>query len=117
MADYFIQVNQQDKFRIDLLTVQKQLLDCLKRCELFKQIRSEKIKEIENLRQKLKELTTLCDELKTQMPKAKIAKLKTQEKAYSREKKPQSFYDYSKELEKLSGSIEEIESKLQELDK
>ena len=117
MTNYFIQVNQQDKFRIDILTAQKELLDCLKRCELFKQIRTEKLKEIENLRQILKELVTLYDELKTQLPKAKIAKLKTQEKAYSREKKPQSFYDYSKELEKLSSSIEEIEGKLQELDK
>ena len=112
--DYFIEIKPQDKFRAEILTAQRQLLDCLKRCEMFKQVREAKLREIENLRSILKGVVELTKTLKTQMPKVKI---KLEKKEFSRKQKPKSFYDYSTELKKLESSIEDIEKKLKEFEK
>ncbi len=112
MVQYFIDIQPQDKFRIEILTIQKNLLDCLKRCELFKQVREDKLKEIENLRRILKELGALGQELRLKMPKVNI---KGMEKEFARTEAPASFYDYNKELQKLESSIKDIENKLKEL--
>jgi hypothetical protein len=112
MVQYFIDIQQQDRFRIEILTVQKHILDCLKRCEVFKQVREDKLKEIENLRKILKELGALGLELRSKMPKVNI---KGMEKEFKRTEAPASFYDYNKELEKLESSIKDIENKLKEM--
>ena len=59
MVEYFIDIAHQDKFRAEILTAKKVLLETLKRCELFKQVRQEKLNEIENLRKELKEIVEL----------------------------------------------------------
>ncbi len=114
MVQYFIEITPQDRFRTEILTAQKTLLECLKRCEIFKQTRDKKVKEIENLRSVLKEVAVLSKEFNSEMPKVKI---KFNEREYAREEKPKRFHDYNKELEKLEFSIEEIEKKLKDLGK
>ena len=59
MVEYFIDITHQDKFRAEILTAKKVLLETLKRCKLFKQVRQEKLDEIENLRNQLKNIIDL----------------------------------------------------------
>ena len=46
MVQYFIEITPQNKFRAEILTLQKNLLEGLKRCEAFKLIREEKTYQI-----------------------------------------------------------------------
>ena len=114
MVEYFIDIINQNKFRTEILTAKRTLLECLKRCELFKQVIEQKLDEIEDLRNTLKEIIKLYSQLKQQMPKVKV---KLGEKEYSRSKKASTLYDYNKELKKLESSITHIESKLKEFEK
>ena len=112
MTQYFIEVYPQDKLRIELLTAQRGLVDCMKRCEIFKRVREEKVKETANLKAKLKEVIVLFNTFKEQMPKLKI---KIEEKEIPRKEKPKSLYDYSKQLQELEKSIVDIENRLKGL--
>ncbi|MFH1439770.1 MAG: hypothetical protein ABIG89_04335 [Candidatus Woesearchaeota archaeon] len=112
MVDYFIEVTPKDKFRIEILTAQKTLLTCLKRCEMFKQVREEKLREIDKLRTILKYAITTNNNLKLLLPKVKI---KLEQKEVKRKEEPKTFYDYSKQLTELESSIGNIEKKLREL--
>jgi len=112
--DYFVHFYSKDKLHEDILLAERTLINNLKRCEIFKHLRQEKLANIEKLKGILKELTDLNVKLKQQMPKVKV---KLADVEIRRKEKPETMYDYSEELERLEHSITEIESKLKELDK
>lgn len=110
--DYFVKFFDKNHLYEEILLVQKTLINNLKRCELFKQLRKNKLEELEKLRQIVKEILEMNNMIKRQMPKLdrKI------EKEIMRTEKPETTYDYSKELERLEKSVAEIEKKLKELE-
>lgn len=110
--DYFVKFFDKNHLYEEILLVQKTLINNLKRCELFKQLRKNKLEEIDKLREVVKEIIELNNVLRQQMPKLD----RKVEKEIMRAEKPETTYDYGKELERLEKSVAEIEKKLKELD-
>ncbi|MBW2975916.1 hypothetical protein KY347_00560 [Candidatus Woesearchaeota archaeon] len=119
----FVEVNNPQEVRRDVLEPLKDIVEGLERFEKFKEVRANKVKIINNLRKNIKGISKLVSNLKSSLPKTNIKAVKAIEHRLPEKKKipvvekkeipqeepkPQSVT----ELQKLEAELKEIENKL-----
>ncbi len=130
---FFVGLDDDQLVKKNLLESMREILVTLQRYESFKKVRSQKVKEISELKKIMKEINELIVKLKTSLPKANIsASVKKEVKQIDREigkltKKTKSSTTTKKtiakakpkaemsELEKLENDLASIESRLKGL--
>lgn len=126
MADekeqFYVSISSSTDFRKDLLETTKSLIHLLQKYERYKNLRVEKIAEIYRLKEQVKELQTLNNKLKSELPQNRLRGLPA---IPPRSEMPASdaprmikkdMPETSKnELRKLQDELNFIEGKLKEL--
>ena len=119
---FFVEVNQSDEVKRNILESLKEIVENLQRFEKFKETRKEKIENIEKLGKIMREINKVVPRLKEALPETKIrAKKVIKEKgkgAVVVEKKTPEEVAKRKpatELQKLESELTEIEDKLRGL--
>ena len=124
---FFVEVNQSEEVRRNILESLKDIVENLQRFEKFKSIREEKFKSIVKLRADIKELSRLDSSLKAVLPTTKLrinlerkSVNKKSRRAPMRTKKEVSEIETESpkpetELEKLGAELNAIESRLSSL--
>jgi len=105
---YYVHLSEARKVRTNILEASKQLIDCLRRYEKFKDIRAQRITAAEDLMQTLKDINDLTSQMKIDVPKIKIPEVKIKHEEL---KEPVQVEEHD-ELHKLEAAIAEIESRL-----
>jgi len=119
----FVEVHQPEEVRRNILESIKDIVENLQRFEKFKDIRKEKIDNINKLGKNVKQINGLMTNLKNSLPKTQIRAMKVASKNVGKEKptrvKTKKSGGESKkpasELDTLQSELSEIESKLSSL--
>ena len=121
----FVEVNEPEEVRRCVLESLKDIVESLQRFEKFKDIREDKIENINKLGQIVKETGKLVSDLKNSLPGAKIRAIKLSRHELPEKKKPAARKNTAvaeekkekplTELQKLESELSEIESKLNSL--
>ena len=109
---YFVEVAGSTDIRRSLLESSKQLVQILKRYEILKGIRVEKVEQIAKLKKISKEINLLATRLRKEFPETKL-RVKSSKHAPA-PAAPVQTKDTS-ELQKLEGELSRIEGKLNRL--
>ena len=129
---FFVQVKEPNEVRKHILQSLKDILGVLRRFEKFRQIRHEKIIDIQKLRTLLKDANKMLGSLKLKFPQTDLKAMPFKEpakgsnaaKKAADKKKTKSLQEkpHAKEpqreiteLEKLEAQLDAVESKLKEL--
>ena len=116
---FFVDVTNSDDLRRTILECSKDILEILKSYESFKATNSQKQKEIEDLKVKVKQISKLISKLKSDLPSIKIKteKKKSTKKEMSKpkESEPPVIKKPKSEIEKLQSELDEVEAKLNEI--
>ena len=115
--NYFVKVSSPSELRINLLESSKELITVLYDLENFKKLRKEKAEKITLLSNKAKEISSLINKLKIELPKSYTKeKTKQQEKPKKKQKiVKQETVKAVGELQRLQQALEDIEGKLDNL--
>ena len=113
----FVGVKEPVELRRTLLESTKEVIECLQKFEKFKSLRGEKLRQIEQLKNDVKEINKLVAKLKSELPKVS---LKLEEEKPKADKKVKGIKKEIKvkkkkeldELEKLESELDLIEEKL-----
>lgn len=119
---FFVEVNQSDEVKRNILESLKEIVENLQRFEKFKETRKEKIENIEKLGKIMKEINKVVPRLKESLPETKIRAKKVsngnEKKVVAVEKKTPEEVAKRKpatELQKLESELTDIEDKLRSL--
>ena len=120
---FFVEIEESQYVKREILESLKDNIGLLERYEKFKAIREEKIKSIEQVREKIKDLNKIIADLKAKMPssekRAKHAEEKVKKVKVKKEVKKESSKKISKktkkEIDALEDELSAIEAKLSRL--
>ena len=119
---FFVEVNQSDEVKRNILESIKEIVENLQRFEKFKETRKEKIEKIEKLGKIMKEINKIVPQLRGALPETKIRTKKVskgeQKKTVAVEEETPREIAKRKpvtELQKLESELSEIENKLRSL--
>ena len=121
---FFVEVKEPDEVRRNVLESLKEVVESLQRFEKFKEMRADKITNINKLGNIVRDINRMVSNLKNSLPQAKIRAMKISKrripskKKIVRVKKKDVVGETKKpvsELEKLEAELSSIENKLQSL--
>ncbi|MBL7055841.1 hypothetical protein ISS07_02930 [Candidatus Woesearchaeota archaeon] len=121
---FFVEVKEPNEIRRGILESLKDIVENLQRFEKFKEIRKEKMHNIEILRTDLKDLNKQITNLKSAFPDTKLREIKTKlkptidkKKTKKRKHKPKEVIQEKPktELDRLESELGAIEEKLKGL--
>ena len=104
--EYFVSLEHKKELREEVLTISNKMIDLLKFSQHIRKLQAEKLKEMELVKEKIKEIAKLTVEFRKVMPHIKIANIDEEAEDIR----------YSEQLDALERSIQKIEKKLQSLE-
>ena len=114
---FFVEVQEPDEVRRNILESSKEIVESLERFEKFKGTRKEKMDNINKLGKIVKDINKLAIDLKNSLPESLIKAMKVSKPEIIEKKKLEERAERKpiSELQKLHAELSEIESKLQSL--
>jgi len=117
---FFIHIREPVEIRKNILESSKQTVQLLQRYEMIRDLRVQKVEQVNRLKRNFKELVVLVNKLKTEMPKVNVRVKIKQEEMQSTQKsqtlrKARPVAGNRTELQKLEEELRSIESKLTRL--
>ncbi len=116
---FYVGINEPSEIRKNLLLSSKTILTSLKKYEQIKNLRKQKAEYIIQLSSNMREITTLMNKLKSNLPNAKIRHLDIkptkQEPEQKKSEEPKKMVKFASEIEKLEREIAMVEQKLKNI--
>jgi hypothetical protein len=109
---FYVGINEPSEIRKNLLLSSKTILNTLKKYEQIKNLRKQKAEYIIQLSSNMREITTLMNKLKSNLPNAKIRHLDIkptkQEPEQKKSEEPKKMVKFASEIEKLERELKKL---------